>query len=278
VEGARVPLAAVAAERGEPETWRWAARRCGPCAVQARDLDIIDSSSHYEAPMRLTEPGHHVCRLTAPTMLELEVEVACCSEVEWEESVVFERYRQRLRREGWLMVPPLFSPVLKANYLVSHGAEPGTEALQLEVWTRASHRPAGIVRASASSLLAALEARGQAPAEAEAPQEAWAPPAGTGQEWAPMEPAAAGAAVGEDQVWGQFVQEMPGQQAVPGQAREERVDAWAGFGGEAGPLEPGSGMDDLIDGALGASAGLGAGGEADDQGAGFADGVPGDLR
>lgn len=163
-----LPLAAEGSyPSDEPESWRWSTRRCGPCTVQARDFDIIDSSAHYEMPMRITDPGHHLCRLTAPAMLELEVQVACCSEVEWDESPVFEKYQRRLRHEGWLMVPPLFSPVLKVNYLVTAADRLDAmgkplETVQLEVWTKLSGTPSSLTRTAVASLLAALTARSEA--------------------------------------------------------------------------------------------------------------------
>jgi len=159
---ANLPLVAGAAatDANKPETWRWFVRRCGPCAVQANDLDIVDASSHYEVPLKLAEPGHHICRLTGPSVLELEVEVVCSSNVEWEESPAFEEYRADRRANGWLMVPPLFSPVLKVNYLISaHGQ--GSEALQLEVWTKVSDTPSNVVQLAAASLLAAFLAQGE---------------------------------------------------------------------------------------------------------------------
>merc|ERR1719198_2102157 len=89
-----LPFSATAADSAaEPETWRWATRRCGPCAVHACDLDIVDSATHYEMPLLIAEPHHHICKLTSPVILELEVEFACCSEVEWETSPLFEKYR-----------------------------------------------------------------------------------------------------------------------------------------------------------------------------------------
>lgn len=158
----KLPLAAIAAatDANEPETWRWSLRRCGPCAVQARDLDIVDAASHYEVPLKLAEPGHHICRLTGPSVFELEVEVVCSSNVEWDESPAFEEYRKDRRSNGWLMVPPLFSPVIKVNtHVTTHGQ--GSEALQLEVWTKVSDTPTNVVRLAAASLLAVLSAQGE---------------------------------------------------------------------------------------------------------------------
>lgn len=157
-------LAGIAAASADgPETWHWTTQRCGPCAVQARDLDIVDSASHYEEPLRLSEPGQHLCRLTVPTMLRLEVQAVCCSQTEWEESPVFLKHQNCLRFSGWLVVPPLFSPVLKVNYTVtasdSENAQKGSEAVHLELWTRPTCRPTELVRTAAASLLAALEAR-----------------------------------------------------------------------------------------------------------------------
>jgi len=158
----KLPLTAVAAatDVNEPETWRWSVRRCGPCAVQARDLDIVDASSHYEVPLKLAEPGHHICRLTGPSVFELEVEVVCSSNVEWEESPAFKDYRRDRRSNGWLMVPPLFSPVLKVNYLITEH-EHGSEAVQLEVWTKVSDTPCNVVQIAAASLLAVLSAQSE---------------------------------------------------------------------------------------------------------------------
>mmetsp|Transcript_1103 Transcript_1103/g.2083 ORF Transcript_1103/g.2083 Transcript_1103/m.2083 type:complete len:263 (+) Transcript_1103:1-789(+) len=159
-----LPLSALASEHtGEPDVWRWATRRCGPCGVQARDLDMVDSSSFYEQPTHLPLGDQHVLQISAPAMIEFEVEATCCSQREWEISPAFEAYRQRLRFDRWLLVPPLFSPVRKVNYMVSAG-EDGEEAVTLEVWTTKAARPQNLVRTSASTLLAALLARAQAEA------------------------------------------------------------------------------------------------------------------
>ena len=37
---ADLPLSAMASEHpGEPDVWRWATRRCGPCPIKAQDMD-----------------------------------------------------------------------------------------------------------------------------------------------------------------------------------------------------------------------------------------------
>mmetsp|Transcript_61578 Transcript_61578/g.179960 ORF Transcript_61578/g.179960 Transcript_61578/m.179960 type:complete len:438 (-) Transcript_61578:240-1553(-) len=157
------PLAATDSEEGdEVETWRWTSRHCGPCAVQARDLEIVDSSTHFEIPLRLAEDQHHLCQLTAPSMLELEMEAVCCSEDEWDKSPAFQKYRKRLLQDGWLMVPPLFSPVKKVNYTVTRSskAPEAKEAVQLEVWTRVSVKPTTLVSLTAASLYEAIALQG----------------------------------------------------------------------------------------------------------------------
>eukprot|EP00929_Paragymnodinium_shiwhaense_P093764 TRINITY_DN54022_c0_g2_i1.p1 TRINITY_DN54022_c0_g2~~TRINITY_DN54022_c0_g2_i1.p1 ORF type:complete len:499 (-),score=129.98 TRINITY_DN54022_c0_g2_i1:84-1580(-) len=153
-----LPLSALAANGSDSETWRWAARRCGPCAVTAEDLDMMDGRAHYEFPLQLPELKHHLCRVTAPVMLELEVEVACCSQTEWETSPHWTQYLSRQRQKGWLSVPPIFCPVKKCNYMVKEGDD-GSSDLFIEVWTRISARPSALLRTSAQALLAALQAR-----------------------------------------------------------------------------------------------------------------------
>jgi len=150
-----LPLTGYAKATDEPDTWRWVSRRCGPCSVQVGDLDMVDSSTFFERPARLPEPQHHILRVTAPAMLDLEVEATCCSQTEWEESPFFEKYRKQLRFDGWLLVPPLFSPVKKVNYRVTRG-EDGGEVVQLELWTTKAARPADLLRTSAATLLAGL--------------------------------------------------------------------------------------------------------------------------
>ncbi|CAK9067349.1 unnamed protein product [Durusdinium trenchii] len=76
---------------------------------------------------------------------------------EWEIAPAFEEYRQRLRFDHWLMVPPLFSPVKKVNYLIT--GEEDQEVLQLEVWTTKSANASSLLRLASASLLAGLEAR-----------------------------------------------------------------------------------------------------------------------
>jgi len=168
----------------EPERWCWATRLCGPGAVQARDLDIMDSPSHMERPVRIAEPGHHICRLTSASMIELEVMAVCCSQAEWDMSPACAKFQNKLRHSGWLMVPAIFSPVMKVNYVVKGTGSEGQpedgedESVQLEVWSRVSERPANLVRTAVASLFAALTARGEAP-------EASAAASGTEQEHAP---------------------------------------------------------------------------------------------
>ena len=80
-------------------------------------------------------------------MVEFEVQVTCCSQTdswivtsnsisvgghgsqatcsavgskEWETAPAFEEYRQRLRFDRWLMVPPLFSPATRTYGNHSH--------------------------------------------------------------------------------------------------------------------------------------------------------------
>ncbi|CAE7812846.1 rpoA, partial [Symbiodinium sp. CCMP2456] len=127
-----LPLSAMASEHpGEPDVWRWATRRCGPCPVKAQDLDMVDSSSFYERPTYLPIGQQHLLQISAPAMIEFEVEATCASQTEWEISGAFEEYRQRLRSDRWLVVPPLFSPVKKVNYMVT-GSDDDTERLVLE--------------------------------------------------------------------------------------------------------------------------------------------------
>jgi len=152
-----LPLAAVASNSTEPDSWRWISRRCGPCVIQANDMDIIDSSTFYERPMCLPLKDQHLLTISAPAMVEFEVQVTCCSQTEWETAPAFEEYRQRLRFDRWLMVPPLFSPVKKVNFVVSEGEE--DEVVQLELWTTKSAAPSSVLRVAAVSLLAGLEAR-----------------------------------------------------------------------------------------------------------------------
>eukprot|EP00930_Biecheleria_cincta_P043419 TRINITY_DN29819_c0_g1_i1.p1 TRINITY_DN29819_c0_g1~~TRINITY_DN29819_c0_g1_i1.p1 ORF type:complete len:529 (-),score=110.21 TRINITY_DN29819_c0_g1_i1:52-1605(-) len=160
-----LPIAGLAARAAdEPETWRWALRRCGPCAVQAGDLDIVDSSTFYERPVTLAIPEQHLFQMTAPTMVEMEVIATCCSQTEWEQSPTFQKYQQRLRFDGFLMVPPLFSPVKKVNYTVTAGEPvPGevepSEVVQLELWTKKSARPSELLRTSAETLWWGLASR-----------------------------------------------------------------------------------------------------------------------
>ncbi|CAK0892162.1 unnamed protein product, partial [Prorocentrum cordatum] len=123
---------------------------------EARDLDIVDSSAHFERPMELVEPTHHICRVTASTLLEIEVEAACCSQAEWQTSPLCQDYERSLRHEGWLIVPALFSPVMKVNYRITGAA---VETVELEVWTRPGTRPSVPIRAAAASLLAGLAGR-----------------------------------------------------------------------------------------------------------------------
>ncbi|CAK9050409.1 unnamed protein product [Durusdinium trenchii] len=151
-----LPLAAEAPNSNQPDSWRWIARRCGPCAVRASDLDAIDGSTFYERPMCLPV-DQHLLTISAPAIIEFEVEATCCSQTEWEIAPAFEEYRQRLRFDHWLMVPPLFSPVKKVNYLIT--GEEDQEVLQLEVWTTKSANASSLLRLASASLLAGLEAR-----------------------------------------------------------------------------------------------------------------------
>mmetsp|Transcript_89167 Transcript_89167/g.236985 ORF Transcript_89167/g.236985 Transcript_89167/m.236985 type:complete len:518 (-) Transcript_89167:64-1617(-) len=258
-DGRELPLRAMAAEHGDKvETWRWASRSCGPCAVQARDLDIVDSSTHYEVPLTLAEPAHHLCQLTAQAMLELEIEVACCSEVEWDESPAFQTYRRRLLNEGWLQVPPLFSPVRKVNFSVTRSAvapESQDEAVQLEVWTRVSERPATMVRAAAASLLTAIRARseggGNGNGAAEGGDQA-PPPSRPPAPPEPPQPTGEGAAAeGTTELWEQLYDTMPQPEvgslgmAAQGPAPSQQPVSLGSIGG--------SGFDDLVDMAMGTS-------------------------
>eukprot|EP00913_Durusdinium_trenchii_P031895 g29871.t1 len=99
----------------------------------------------------------HLLTISAPAIIEFEVEATCCSQTEWEIAPAFEEYRQRLRFDHWLMVPPLFSPVKKVNYLIT--GEEDQEVLQLEVWTTKSANASSLLRLASASLLAGLEAR-----------------------------------------------------------------------------------------------------------------------
>lgn len=155
-----IPLRDVAADTGDVlESWRWSARRCGPCSIQAKDLDKVDSASHYENPMIFPEGRQHLVRVVSNQMVELEVEAVQSTQVEWEEGIAAKLYRQRLLRDGWLMVPPMFSPVKKVNYLITENPKTGEEIVQLEVWSRINIRPVDLVYRSAAALLAAVEAR-----------------------------------------------------------------------------------------------------------------------
>lgn len=60
--------------------WRWVSRRCGPCVIEAGDMDMVDSSSFYEKPMCLPLKDQHLLTVSAPAMVEFEVEATCCSQ------------------------------------------------------------------------------------------------------------------------------------------------------------------------------------------------------
>lgn len=156
----------------EPRAWEWSLRRCGPCAVQARDLSVVDSAAHYEEPLEMVEPDQHIMRLSMPTAVDLEVQAVCCTQKEWEESAVYQDYKRFLRYSGWLIVPPIFSPVKKVNYQVAASSAPdakdGDEAVLLEIWTTPSGRPQELLRNSAASLLATLKAENREVAAARA--------------------------------------------------------------------------------------------------------------
>eukprot|EP00931_Biecheleriopsis_adriatica_P054877 TRINITY_DN32339_c0_g1_i1.p1 TRINITY_DN32339_c0_g1~~TRINITY_DN32339_c0_g1_i1.p1 ORF type:complete len:518 (-),score=119.89 TRINITY_DN32339_c0_g1_i1:23-1543(-) len=154
-----LPITGLASNSGEPDSWRWTSRRCGPCVLQAGDLDMVDSSTHFEVPVMLPLADQHLLQVTAPAMVELDVEATCCSQQEWDDSPAFEKYRQRLRFDGWLIVPPLFSPVKKVNYLITNSDSGPDEVVQLEVWTTRAADPAELVCISASTLLGGLMAR-----------------------------------------------------------------------------------------------------------------------
>lgn len=200
-------LAAIAAENDGPETWRWAVRRCGPCAIRAGDLVIVDSPSHYESPMVIAEPGHYLCRLTGKVAVELEVEVARCSQVEFETSPVWATYMRKSRYD-WLEVPPLFSPVQKVSYAVNAASgATGAEEVRLEVWTRRSSRPEPVIRGAAATLKAVLDARA-VPSTAVAPRPA-------------PEATKVSKASGEEAAWQELWAQMPA-----------RTDARLAFGDE----------------------------------------------
>ncbi|CAE7483732.1 rpoA [Symbiodinium natans] len=155
-----LPLSGMASEHpNEPDVWRWATRRCGPCPVKAQDLDMVDSSAFYESPTHLPLGDQHLLQISAPAMIEFEVEATRASQSEWEMAPAFEEYRKRLRCDRWLLVPPLFSPVRKVNYMVTAGEDSETESVQLELWTTKAARPSYLVRTSAASLLASLVGR-----------------------------------------------------------------------------------------------------------------------
>lgn len=157
-----LPLTGLASnESGSLETWRWVARLCGPCVVQARDLQIVDSASHYETPLYFAEPQQHLLRVTVPVAVEIELEVACCSQVEWGLSRRCLAYQEERRQQNWLMIPPIFSPVRKVNFGVTalEGSKTKEEIVHLEVWTRPSEKPSSLVRAATTALMAALTNR-----------------------------------------------------------------------------------------------------------------------
>lgn len=251
-DGRALPLAAMAAEHGDDvETWRWATRRCGPCAIQAGDLDIVDSSAHYETPLQLAEPAYHLCQLTASALLEFEAEAVCCSEVEWDTSPALQEYRKRLLREGWLLVPPIFSPVLKANYVVTRSAgatDPQEEAVVLEVWTRVSERPTMLVSVATASLLAALTA-GSGGEDGAAEEGDWGPSQPPPEPPMPEVPSGGSDGGVEEELWDTLFGGLP---------QPEPSDVGTG-GPQSGPqaavaLGGGSGLDDLVDQAMGVSA------------------------
>ena len=97
--------------------------------------------------MCLPLKDQHLLTISAPAMVEFEVQVTCCSQTdswivtsdsisvagngcqatcsavgskEWETAPAFEEYRQRLRFDRWLMVPPLFSPATRTYGNHSH--------------------------------------------------------------------------------------------------------------------------------------------------------------
>merc|ERR1712060_398981 len=113
----------------------------------------MDSANHYESPLRLAQPGQHICRVTGQTLVQLEVQVVRCSQKQWEEDPACVRYRDELRCGDWLVLPPIFSPVLKVNYnVIPSEAGSGQETVQLEVWSRASTRPVLLVKHALTSL------------------------------------------------------------------------------------------------------------------------------
>jgi len=127
------------------KTWQWTARRCGPCIVNAGDLQIVDSAAHHETPLMLLEPAHYICRINSPVMVEIEVDVACCSHTEYQDRPDYQRYVKTRRNDGWLSVLPDFSLVQKVNYVVQPYRDT-RESVILEVWTRASRSPQKVLQ------------------------------------------------------------------------------------------------------------------------------------
>jgi len=189
-------------EGTEPLRWRWATRRCGPCAIQASDLQIVDSFAHLDVPLRIADPHHHICRVTAPTAVDVEIQVAYSSQEEWDDEDNPEGKSRLidLLNQNWLQVPPLFSPVRKVNYAVlasedgkiSEDGRP-MERVGLEVWTRISERPEVTVQEAASKLLQAL---------------------GEHQEPLRVSEETVDNLEGEEAAWEDLFANMPGQQAT----------------------------------------------------------------
>lgn len=148
---------------GTVGNWRWSSRRCGPCVVVASDFDIVDSDSHFQVPLCLPEPGHHICAVTGKFVVEIMVDVVCCTQAEWHSAPCWKNHRDDLVAGGWLLVPPLFSPVKKVNFGVTRSACGGGEAVTVEIWTRRSARPQTMLRTAALTILSGLVARDEAP-------------------------------------------------------------------------------------------------------------------
>ncbi len=64
--------------------------------------DIIDSSTFYERPMCLPLKDQHLLTISAPAMVEFEVQVTCCSQTDsWIVTPRYRRYRGIIRRGQW---------------------------------------------------------------------------------------------------------------------------------------------------------------------------------
>mmetsp|Transcript_21920 Transcript_21920/g.51239 ORF Transcript_21920/g.51239 Transcript_21920/m.51239 type:complete len:527 (+) Transcript_21920:69-1649(+) len=171
-----LPLAALAASEDGVEAWRWAARCCGPCAIHASDLHIIDSSTHLERPLELTSPHQHLCKVSGDVIVDIKVEFILACEDEWNVSPSMKKYKVDRRRttagattdmeaedRGWMVLnTPRFRPTHKVGFKVV-ADKGGKESLLLEVWSKPTKRPRDLLAKAAelihSSTLAAVAER-----------------------------------------------------------------------------------------------------------------------